>query len=330
MPNVWANGCCLLGSYSLDSVEVYVMANEWGRGGRRARRETARALAKEILVTQHSKAKGIFETKDLVLFFLATALTFAAALMAPKMGKVPTVLCVMAILGFLVHPLLHIPWVQRGDGRLKRITRFICVFLPTCVLAAMFGWWVFPSEPDAIGQIKNSLEQVKSNTARRAMVTVFPKGDNQALPVSLDIQPQLKLNYGFLNTGNDKARNYKTFARAYVEDGDPDQVITIEKVWKQFAAWVVDHDSKMRTGDAITTDPRGFWGTTQGPYINVSQTMLPKIQNGTLHIFLTISIPFDDDTGKYVSEGCFWMQAPANPSSPWHGCAMHGSQITRP
>ena len=70
-----------------------------------------------------------------------------------------------------------------------------------------------------------------------------------------------------------------------------------------------------------------YWSTNEPPYLYLSTQQIDDIRQAKAHIFTNVAILFDDNFGSHVQEGCWWIQAPADPQSPWHECSVHHTQV---
>jgi hypothetical protein len=160
-----------------------------------------------------------------------------------------------------------------------------------------------------------------------AALSIFPKLHNLAIPVPFKVGDYIRTNFEYLNTGSAEAKHFKLLARSSIAYGDPRNPATIEWVWTQFSDWAKQTKSQQLFGGAIPVGSPGLWATTQGPYEKVTGKVLSDLKTGKAHIFMTVVLPFEDDTGKFVQEGCFWASEPADPQSNWGICGLHGSRI---
>jgi hypothetical protein len=123
-------------------VEVCFVADQippWGRAHRRIERETARELAKTIMRGQTHHGGKV----DVALWWLAAFMALALLLLAPKIGRVITVVVLVGMEACLVHPLWQIGWVQRASGA-KKIKRYVAILLAASVIVSAFGIYVWP------------------------------------------------------------------------------------------------------------------------------------------------------------------------------------------
>ena len=164
---------------------------------------------------------------------------------------------------------------------------------------------------------------------RAAALSIFPRVNNLAIPLAFKTGDNLKITYEYSNSGSDEARHYKRFAHAYLEYGDPRSPETVRLVWSQFVDWKTQLDPHQLFEDSIATGHRGMYSDTQGFYPKITKRMLNDIVSGKSHIFLVAAIPYQDQTGSFVQEGCFWAKEPASPTSPWAPCGVHGSRVAR-
>lgn len=114
---------------------------QWGRAGRKFRRETSRALAKEIMGTPN-RGRSSNSTSDLALWFLAAFMALGLLLVAPKIGRGLTVAVVAAMGLCLVHPLWQLPWVQNASFANKswRFGGTLVIALAVLTLFAIYVW----------------------------------------------------------------------------------------------------------------------------------------------------------------------------------------------
>jgi len=96
------------------------MYNQWGREGRRARREQAKALAKEIMNSPHSTEEGVSKS-DWALFCLAAVLGFVIFVIERTPLNVGGALIAMCAL--LVHPVINLPWIRHTTTAKQRHIR---------------------------------------------------------------------------------------------------------------------------------------------------------------------------------------------------------------
>jgi hypothetical protein len=112
----------------------------WGRDNRRMRRETARALAKELM---HSGAPHK-SNLHVVLWCLETFMTLCLLLLAPKIGRGGTAMILTAMGVCLVYPIWHLSIVQAAPGTLWRWVRFSGLLLAGAASVVLFGLYVWP------------------------------------------------------------------------------------------------------------------------------------------------------------------------------------------
>jgi hypothetical protein len=162
-----------------------------------------------------------------------------------------------------------------------------------------------------------------------ARIKLVPKENNQALPQPLSETRPLRVNYQSLNIGNDDATKASSCARVYIQDGEPDRLFVVEDVWQHFTDWC--RNNKLEETGPISKGeiPFGvpYWATNDAPYFYPTSQQIDQIKHGKSHIFATVAILFDDRLGSHVQEGCWWIQAPADPESPWHECGWHHMPI---
>jgi hypothetical protein len=172
-----------------------------------------------------------------------------------------------------------------------------------------------------------SLEQIATNTQKRATLKIVPKEGNLALPEPLSENHPLLVNYMFLNTGNEAARKLREFSHVYIEYGNPDVPTTVEHVWQEFSTWMLQTDNLHLAGKEM---PFGipYWATNERPWLVLTSDQIKDIQTGKAYIFLVVSFSFEDEAGSKVQEACFFIQPPADPASPWHSCGRHTAEIT--
>lgn len=179
-----------------------------------------------------------------------------------------------------------------------------------------------------VGTVRSttSLAAIERNTQPHARVVIEPKQNNEALAHPIVAQHPILLNFMFMNLGNQAGKHDRLFARAFVQDGNPELPDTIERVWREFADWMRATDSKHL---ASTELPFGvpFWSTNEPPDLVLTRDQILEVVSGKSHIFLTVYVQFEDDLGKHAQEACFYIQAPVNQSSPWHDCGLHNAQV---
>src|ERR1700686_2243966 len=94
---------------------------QWGREGRRFRREAARQLAKEIMDGQRRKGNREWD----VGWFLAAFMALGLLLLAPKVGRIVTVAVLVAMVGCLIHPIWRLRAVQTAPTIIEKLARFV-------------------------------------------------------------------------------------------------------------------------------------------------------------------------------------------------------------
>ncbi len=82
---------------------------------RRARRNTAAALAREIMAHGSPRKRSL----DVALWFVAAFLALALMLIAPKLGRGVTVVILALMVACTIHPVLQLPWVVTRTGTVK-------------------------------------------------------------------------------------------------------------------------------------------------------------------------------------------------------------------
>src|SRR6202011_2536744 len=177
--------------------------------------------------------------------------------------------------------------------------------------------------------LKSQLEDIKKNTRLHASIKIEPQANSLALPLPLSEKRLLRLNFMYLNIGNQEAKNDKLFAQSFLEYGNPVVLATVENVWAKFAQYIRDTDNKHLAGAGMSFGIP-FFSTNEPPYMTLTQDQIKDIGEAKAHIFLTVLMPFEDDRGRHIQEACFWIQAPATPASPWHDCGIHDTEITQP
>jgi hypothetical protein len=113
---------------------------QWGREGRRIRRETARELAREIMVNRSSRTKRGWDAG----WFLAAFMALGLLLIAPKVGREVTGIVLVGMVGCLVHPIWKLGIVQGAATALQRWARFIGILIIGMAVVAAFGFYVWP------------------------------------------------------------------------------------------------------------------------------------------------------------------------------------------
>src|SRR5439155_19360774 len=98
---------------------------------------------------------------------------------------------------------------------------------------------------------------------------------NLALPEPLSSTKPLRLNYMYLNTGNQAATNARIYAHSYLTDDDPYLMTTSEQVWKEFA----DGVSKTREIPVEIQANIPFWSTQIPPYPVLTQPQIDNTRN---------------------------------------------------
>src|SRR5205823_5296734 len=87
-------------------------------------------------------------------------LVVAIVLFLLEKGPFVTVLCVVAMFGLLIHPMLHLPWVK--DGLPKRF-RALCALGIALVVCVAFGWFVRPPpHTESVDQIADVFSKAVS------------------------------------------------------------------------------------------------------------------------------------------------------------------------
>jgi hypothetical protein len=127
-------------------MEVHAMDEipQWGRAGRRYRRETARQLAKEIMQNHSQPKKGKREWD--AGWFLAAFMALALLLLAPKVGRGVTVFVLVAMAACLIHPIWKLQLVQKQTAAVpaKKWLRFGTAILLAVGTLVIFGIYVWP------------------------------------------------------------------------------------------------------------------------------------------------------------------------------------------
>jgi hypothetical protein len=162
---------------------------------------------------------------------------------------------------------------------------------------------------------------------QRAALSIFPRQNNLAIQSPFKVGDNLSVYYEYYNSGTGEAKNYKRFVHAFLVYGDVHSPTTIDSVWNKFVSWRASLEPNQPVEQSIHIGPPGLISSTQGPYEKITKRQLKDITLGTAHIFLTASISYEDKTGSFVQEGCFWAQEPAIPTSLWAPCRQHGARI---
>lgn len=110
---------------------------QWGRTSRKARREIARQLAKELMA---SKRKREWDAG----WFLATFLALALLLIAPKLGRLITGVVLIVMAACLVLPIWKLKVVQTATTPARQRLLFSGGMLVSVVLITSFGLYVWP------------------------------------------------------------------------------------------------------------------------------------------------------------------------------------------
>jgi hypothetical protein len=96
----------------------------------------------EILIKQ--KHESGTSTGDIALWFLAACMTLALFLAAPKLGRVLTLVGLIAMFGCLVHPIWQVPFIRRRKRTPFGISSFVGSLLVAATLISAFGFYVWP------------------------------------------------------------------------------------------------------------------------------------------------------------------------------------------
>jgi hypothetical protein len=179
------------------------------------------------------------------------------------------------------------------------------------------------------GELRTELGEIKKNTRLHGSIKIEPKANSEALPLPLSDTRPLRLNFMYLNIGNQEAKNDKLFAQSFLEYGNPGVPATVENVWAKFSQYIRNTDNKHLPGGGMSFGIP-FFSTNEPPFTTLTGDQIKDIGESKAHIFLAVSMPFEDDRGKHVQEACFWIQQPATPASPWHDCGIHDTEITLP
>jgi hypothetical protein len=77
-------------------------------------------------------------------WFLAAVMALALLLLAPKVGREVTAVVLILMIALLIHPIWKLNVVQRAPSISAKCKRFGIIMLPTVVLVASFGAYVWP------------------------------------------------------------------------------------------------------------------------------------------------------------------------------------------
>jgi hypothetical protein len=103
-------------------------------------------------------------------WYLAAVMALALFLLAPKVGRDVTSVVLIFIFILLVHPIWKLNFVQRPTSNSQKVRRFGIVMLPTIILAASFGAYVWPP-------VKRHLLTVRERTGFEAVLKQQNGGD---------------------------------------------------------------------------------------------------------------------------------------------------------
>lgn len=141
----------------------------------------------------HAPVVDKISSGDWILFCLAGAMALALFVIERTPTNVAIVL--IGILGLLLHPALHLPWVTRAAGRTRIIRRTVSVLVAVVVVSG-FGYsqWPKPNKRHlSYSQMRTFEEKLTPPANEKAIIEI--------VPISNDIEAyefaqQLSLAFG--------------------------------------------------------------------------------------------------------------------------------------
>jgi hypothetical protein len=91
----------------------------------------------------HPQQEGI-SAGDIALWFLAAFMTLGLSLAAPKIGRVSTVIVLIAMFVCLVHPIAQLPFIRRIHRAAAKIPLLVGLLLSVALVVSAFGFYVWP------------------------------------------------------------------------------------------------------------------------------------------------------------------------------------------
>jgi hypothetical protein len=110
---------------------------QWGREGRRIRRETARELARQLMVNRRKREWDAG-------WFLAAFMALGLMLIAPKIGREVTGAVLVGMGACLIHPIWKLGFAQEAPTVTRRWIRFLCTMFIGVIVVVLFGLYVWP------------------------------------------------------------------------------------------------------------------------------------------------------------------------------------------
>ena len=125
-------------------------------------------------------------------------------------------------------------------------------------------------------------------------------------------------NVYFLNDGQADAKDFDSFAKAFLERG-PDTSTTEKSVLSRFRRAEKSHNILRATMQAGSH--RGIWltGRTAQP---ITQNDMAELNSGEEILYLLVSLRWSDDAGPHFFHFCQWAQPPAFNPETWEVCSV--------
>jgi hypothetical protein len=163
-------------------VEAFVAdIPQWGRAGRRIRRETARELARQLMVNHPSERKREWDAG----WFLAAFMALGLLLIAPKVGREVTGAVLVAMGACLIHPIWKLGFVREAPTLAQRRIRFLCTMIAGVIAVALFGLYVWPPirrhtlSAKERAAFEDALRAEKGGDANLEVQIACPSGDEK-------------------------------------------------------------------------------------------------------------------------------------------------------